>query len=80
MELLLPDKDLMPLGHVSECTSLMNNIDEIKAIMDESSVDETKKETLILVTGIQLDVIEMAILIYKRILIRTHRDKIIRRV
>lgn len=81
--IFLPDDDLMPYEHVSLNTELSNDIDAALYLCDD--LEETEPEDGVPWNGKlppivfnreRLEVMQMALMIYKTVLLEVHKDEV----
>lgn len=78
-KILLPDSDLMPYEHLEISTEICNKLDEIWTMIDNSDMDETMKDIVKLPIKFnrkQKETMEIALLVYKNVLMGEHQSKI----
>ena len=66
--IFLPDDDLMPYEHVSLNTAISNRLMRIQ--------DEDPKEVTLTWTSDEIDMIQMALMIYKTVLLEVHKEEV----
>lgn len=69
--IFLPEEDLMPYEHMSIDTELSNRVDETSH--KESGRDDGRY--LMLFTAEELDCLQMALIIYKTVLMEVHKEE-----
>lgn len=66
--IFLPDDDLMPYEHMALNTEVSNRLCRI--------TDEDPEEVTLTFSADELDMLQMAILIYKTVLMEVHKDEV----
>ena len=80
MEVLLPPEDLMPYEHLELCTKICDKLSEVWETFENSDIEEGLLSVIKLPIKFDKkskDTMEIALMVYKNILMGVHQDKIL---